>query len=587
MSELIVSVLAEPTLERVQALEVLACSGPSFEERKAMESNGLVACLAQLLGRRATDPSIPKAVFTLCWRYLRDFVVIYDLDNANEYGPQSTSQVCLELGVLEHCRDELVQNYSDCEDVLYFIGWVVQNPATIPRLVDLGCHVEMIQHVVARDGMLEPSMAALRALTILEGPVRQRLREDGALDAAVPFLSELTSVHEGEDEAKLRQGFRATSIVSRLAGNDEAGIGPEVLRGNPLAVATLVLFLQRAIANGQQSRTYFSMGTIPSLITTDILVIAASDVNKPLLVKAIPVMFKAVKECSQNTKLMQHIVKILLLLSFDKLCLAELRSVAAGGKERLAMLDKAILASDPEHRRCFENLNSIVCSPLAGKATFRNLIHSVLKRAPSSPSVANGNQHVMLSYNWRSKPLVLHINSLLNAQGIKTWIDEFNMGPNVTDAMASAVENASFVVVFVTKKYKESGNCRRECEYADTFEVPIVYVLAEENFKPSGWLALQMGKSLYLTIATVEQADQRTGQIISRVRGGTTPKSNGAGSPPSMLNLLSEDSTPTTNAVMWQQMMAKMDQMSQELVAVREESRAMRNEIAELKSLLK
>lgn len=553
-----------------------------------MEANGLVACLAQLLGRRRADPAIPKSVFTQCWRYLRDFVVIQDLDNANEYGAQSTSQVCLELGVLEHCRDELALNYSDCEDVLYFIGWVVQNPATIPRLVDSGCHVEMIQHVVARDSMLEPSMAALRALSILEGPVRQRLREDGALDAAVPFLSELTSVLEGEDEAKLRQGFRATSIVSRLAGNDEAGIGPEVLRGNPLAVATLVLFLQRAIANGQESRTYFSMGTIPSLITTDILVIAASDVNKPLLVKAIPVLFKAVHECSQNTKLMQHVVKILLLLSFDKLCLAELRST--GGKDRLAMLDRAIPGSDPEHRRCFENLYSLVCSPapsLAGKATFRNLIHSVLKRPPSSPGNGGGTagRHVMLSYNWRSKPLVLHINSLLNAQGITTWVDEFDMGPNVTDAMASAVENASLVVAFVTKKYKESGNCRRECEYADTFEVPILYVLAEENFKPSGWLALQMGKSLYLTIATVEQADQRTGQIIARVRGGPTPKSNGALGAPSAFNLLAPDSADA--AGMWQQMMAKMDHMAQELTAVREESRAMRSELAELKALLK
>ena len=45
------------------------------------------------------------------------------------------------------------------------------------------------------------------------------------------------------------------------------------------------------------------------------------------------------------------------------------------------------------------------------------------------------------------------------------------MGPNLYDSMATAIEGASIVLVFMTSKYKESANCRKECEYADDQKV--------------------------------------------------------------------------------------------------------------------
>jgi len=41
------------------------------------------------------------------------------------------------------------------------------------------------------------------------------------------------------------------------------------------------------------------------------------------------------------------------------------------------------------------------------------------------------------------------------------------MGENLNDSMADAIDNAFCVFVFITSAYKESGNCRKECEYAD------------------------------------------------------------------------------------------------------------------------
>ena len=38
------------------------------------------------------------------------------------------------------------------------------------------------------------------------------------------------------------------------------------------------------------------------------------------------------------------------------------------------------------------------------------------------------------------------------------------MGPNLNDSMAQAIEGAYVVFAFMTKDYKESPNCRKECE---------------------------------------------------------------------------------------------------------------------------
>lgn len=42
------------------------------------------------------------------------------------------------------------------------------------------------------------------------------------------------------------------------------------------------------------------------------------------------------------------------------------------------------------------------------------------------------------------------------------------MGPNLNDSMAIAIEGASIVFVFMTAKYKESANCRKECKFVRT-----------------------------------------------------------------------------------------------------------------------
>ena len=56
--------------------------------------------------------------------------------------------------------------------------------------------------------------------------------------------------------------------------------------------------------------------------------------------------------------------------------------------------------------------------------------------------------------------------------------------------MAEAVENSAAVCYFITPEYETSRNCRKELQYADTLDIPLIPCRCRADFKPSGWLGL-------------------------------------------------------------------------------------------------
>ena len=77
---------------------------------------------------------------------------------------------------------------------------------------------------------------------------------------------------------------------------------------------------------------------------------------------------------------------------------------------------------------------------------------------------ATGN-HVMISYQWDSQEVLVEVKNRLQASGYRVWMDLEQMGGSTLEAMAKAVENASVVLVCVSRRYKESQNCRSEATY--------------------------------------------------------------------------------------------------------------------------
>ncbi len=68
--------------------------------------------------------------------------------------------------------------------------------------------------------------------------------------------------------------------------------------------------------------------------------------------------------------------------------------------------------------------------------------------------------HVMLSYQWDNQETVKKIAKYLKEEGYNVWIDINNMGENILEGMAHAVEQADVIIVCISSKYKKSANTR-------------------------------------------------------------------------------------------------------------------------------
>jgi len=53
-------------------------------------------------------------------------------------------------------------------------------------------------------------------------------------------------------------------------------------------------------------------------------------------------------------------------------------------------------------------------------------------------------------------------------------------------------------IFFMTSGYKESPNCRAECEYARQQGKLMIPIVAQEGYKPDGWLGLVLGSKLWI-----------------------------------------------------------------------------------------
>ena len=109
---------------------------------------------------------------------------------------------------------------------------------------------------------------------------------------------------------------------------------------------------------------------------------------------------------------------------------------------------------------------------------------------------ANQEYDVMLSYQWNSQALVKEIKSFLETNGLRVWMDVKEMYGNINIRMKNAINHSNIMLLFVTKKYEDSHNCRKEFDYADQEKKKIIPVKLEVH-KPESELALISANKLY------------------------------------------------------------------------------------------
>lgn len=66
----------------------------------------------------------------------------------------------------------------------------------------------------------------------------------------------------------------------------------------------------------------------------------------------------------------------------------------------------------------------------------------------------------MISYQWENQKIIKKIRDSLQENGVKCWMDIYDMQGSTTDAMAQAVQGAEIVLICYSKKYQDSSSCR-------------------------------------------------------------------------------------------------------------------------------
>ena len=118
------------------------------------------------------------------------------------------------------------------------------------------------------------------------------------------------------------------------------------------------------------------------------------------------------------------------------------------------------------------------------------------------------NNHIMFSYSWNQKNQVRHIYDLIDEEfsGVNKWIDINKMCGNILDAMNDAVENSFLIIIFLSKDYKNSKNCKTEAELIFGKQKKYLLVLIEKEFpyledgEEENWLSKMFKNQFYIDL---------------------------------------------------------------------------------------
>ncbi|MDO5440955.1 MAG: TIR domain-containing protein [Bacillota bacterium] len=87
------------------------------------------------------------------------------------------------------------------------------------------------------------------------------------------------------------------------------------------------------------------------------------------------------------------------------------------------------------------------------------------------------DKYVFISYAHKDKKAVLDSTKALSSCGINLWFDSgIKTGDDWAETIATKLENASLVIVFLSKASSKSKNVLREIEYANAHKIPVLTV---------------------------------------------------------------------------------------------------------------
>lgn len=124
-------------------------------------------------------------------------------------------------------------------------------------------------------------------------------------------------------------------------------------------------------------------------------------------------------------------------------------------------------------------------------------------------------KHIMFSYSWKQKGRVRHIYDIMEEYypHIPKWIDINQMQGNIIEAMGDAVENSFLIIIFLSKDYKNSKNCKTESELVIGKQKKYILVLIDEDYpflennENENWLSKMFKNQFYIDLTDMDQTN--------------------------------------------------------------------------------
>lgn len=275
-------------------------------------------------------------------------------------------------------------------------------------------------------------------------------------------------------------GLRSTMGLACLVGSKEDKESKHLI-AQPAVIERLIGLLDSTVK--KQTSGYGTTFSVEEVLLT-IQNLSISDHNKAMLgtPNTLSLLLGILADVTSSERSLQLASSSLLELSFSTDVMARLKSPEL---ELVSVLEACALRVKglPQH-----NVKQLLWA-LDDKA------HS--STAALAPDAKKKTGHIMMSYSWAHQPTVVKLARALQKNGFTVWLDIDAMKGSTVDAMAQAVEDSALLIMTVSDKYKESANCRLEAQYALQLGKPIVFLMMQKDYRPSGWLGLLMGAKMW------------------------------------------------------------------------------------------
>ena len=267
-----------------------------------------------------------------------------------------------------------------------------------------------------------------------------------------------------------------------------------------LADENLLSFIITLLDEAWQSEDRHSNGYSAKELAEGLSHLAINDANKNILGQngVIPVLISVIKT-SKEVEEKASATRALWKLAFDDNNKEAIRQ-EEGAMDILHQLQQS------------EN-------PEVQKAAAGALWELEGKTARHSERMGSTGNHVMISYQWDSQEVLVEVKNRLQASGYRVWMDLEQMKGSTLEAMAEAVENASVVLVCVSRRYKESQNCRSEATYAYDLKKDIIPLMMERNYKGDGWLGIIVTGKMWFDFQSKHVLEQSVTNVIKELGG--------------------------------------------------------------------